>query len=278
MNRIADFYESNHLLVLIVLIVFLLLYILSIKNSNRNIVTMNRENEYKEYEEEELDQKIKTYSIVKLKYILTGEVITCDFAKNKSNKYKKPFINIKRIYFDNPLAVALFDKEMGDIIKYKNNEFDENYFYVEILNVNNSLSTDEERAMYENNDIKLNKDYELEEVGIPIINGTICNSKDDLIKLLKNWLETNENTIGDLDNFPRNTRWVELNLNGNNYFINADTRREGVLDFINNHENKYPWRVILNNRNSYNKVSNDENGNAIPYLYFYSEVIGQREI
>lgn len=278
MNRIAEFYESNHLLVFIVLIVLLLLYILSIKNSNRNIVTMNRENEYKEYKEEELDHKIETYSIVKLKYILTGEVITCDFAKNKSNKYKKPYINIKRIYFDNPLAVALFDKEMGDIIKYKNNEFDENYFYVEILNVNNSLSTDEERAMYENNDIKLNKDYELEKVGIPIINGTICNSKVDLIKLLKNWLETNENTIGDLDNFPRNTKWIFLYLNGNNYYINADTTREGILNFVKNHENNYPWVVIANNRNVYKKVSNDEKGNAINGLYFYSVTIGQREI
>ena len=117
MNRIAEFYESNHLLVLLVVLFIFGIYVLSTKNRIRNIVTMKSENEDKEDKIEIFDLKIETYSIVKLKYILTGEVVTCDFAKNKSNKYKKPSRNIKRIYIDNPLAVALFDKETGDIIK-----------------------------------------------------------------------------------------------------------------------------------------------------------------
>ena len=107
---------------------------------------------------------------------------------------------------------------------------------------------------------------------------TKCNTKDELIKLLENWLETNELTIGNGESLTGNTKWIFLNLNGSKYYINADTTREGILNFVKNHENNYPWVVIANNRNVYKKVSNDLNGKAIKGLYFYSVTIGQREI
>ncbi len=276
MNRIVDFYESNHLFILIIVIIAFCFYIFSMKNKVRSIVTMDSNNEENQ---EIFDIKIETYSIVKLKYILTGEVITCDFARNKSNIYKKPSRNIKRIYFDNPLAVAIFGKEAGDIIKYKENEIDDKDIYVEVINVNNTFFTEEEIAMYGNNDIKLQQDNELEEFRVPIINGTIINSKDNLIKLLNIWLEkTVEMTIGDIDNFPKYTKWISLNLNGNIYFINSDSSREGIKVFVKNHENNNSWKIILNRDSIFNKVSNDAAGKPIKGLYFYSEVIGQREI
>ena len=305
MNRIAEFYESNHLTVLLIVVIVFVLYILSIKN--RNIVTMNIENEDIKDKIQIFDRKIETYSIVKLKYILTGEVVTCDFAKNKYNKYKKPSRNIKRIYFDNPLAVALFDKEAGDIIKYKENELDEKDIYVEVLNVNNNFFTDEELEVFTRNNSEIingleNLNYEVKPtnkpeamkpnffeynstrlsfkkatidamddndiliinvmgaqnpdnngrfkmtknqiyqtfdnvinsvaynrdgnfnyhktpdkaqqfrvVAMPIVLGTICNSKNNLITLLKNWLETNENTIGDLDIYQKKHKMDLLN-------------------------------------------------------------------
>lgn len=49
------------------------------------------------------------------------------------------------------------------------------------------------------------------------------------------------------------------------------------MNFVKNHEKKYPWVVIANNRKVYKKVSNDINGNAIKGLYFYSKTIGERE-
>ena len=107
---------------------------------------------------------------------------------------------------------------------------------------------------------------------------TKCNTKDELIKLLENWLETNELTIGNGESLTGNTKWIFLNLNGSKYYINADTTREGILNFVKNHENNYPWMVIANNRNVYKKVSNDLNGKSIKGLYFYSVTIGQREI
>ena len=95
---------------------------------------------------------------------------------------------------------------------------------------------------------------------------------------MENWLETNELTIGNGESLTGNTKWIFLNLNGSKYYINADTTREGILNFVKNHENNYPWMVIANNRNVYKKVSNDLNGKSIIGLYFYSVTIGQREI
>ena len=107
---------------------------------------------------------------------------------------------------------------------------------------------------------------------------TKCNSKDDLIKLLKNWLETNEQTIGNGENKVGTEKWIFLTVSANNYYINADTTREGVEIFLNNHEENFPWKVITNNRGVFKKVSNDENGYPIPGLYFYSSQEGEREI
>lgn len=105
-----------------------------------------------------------------------------------------------------------------------------------------------------------------------------CNSKDQLITLLKDWLKTNEPTIGNGENKTGNTKWIFLNINENKYYINADSTREGILNFVNNHENNYPCVVITNNRGVYKKVSNDVNGKSIKGLYFYSDTIGKREI
>ncbi len=107
---------------------------------------------------------------------------------------------------------------------------------------------------------------------------TKCNSKEELITLLKNWLETNELTIGNGESLTGNTKWIFITINGNDYYINADTTREGVEVFVKNHENNNSWKIIANKNNIFNKVSNDQYGKAIKGLYFYSEAVGQREI
>lgn len=106
---------------------------------------------------------------------------------------------------------------------------------------------------------------------------TKCYSKDQLIILLKSWLTTNEKTIGNGKNKTGNTKWIYLYLNNMEFFINADTTREGVINFVENHEKNHPWVVIANKDNVYNKVSNDINRNAIKGLYFYSKNNGERE-
>ena len=107
---------------------------------------------------------------------------------------------------------------------------------------------------------------------------TKCNSKNELILVLKNWLKTNEQSIGNGENKTGHTKWIFLNLNGNKYYINADTTREGIMYFLENHENNYPWVVIANKNNVYNKVSNGKSENAIKGLYFYSVTYGKKVI
>lgn len=107
---------------------------------------------------------------------------------------------------------------------------------------------------------------------------TKCNSKDELITTLKNWLKTNENTIGNGEIKTGNTKIIFLKLNDNKYYINADTTREGIEVFVKNHEENNSWMIIQNNRGVHKKISNDINSKTIKGLYFYSESIGQREI
>ena len=109
--------------------------------------------------------------------------------------------------------------------------------------------------------------------------GTRCNSKDELIELLERWLEDPKNiTIGDLDNYPKNTEWLYLDIDNQSCFFNADTRRDGIKNLVKNHKNNNIWKVIKNSHGKLNKVSNEINFKAIPYLYLYTKNIGDREI
>jgi hypothetical protein len=269
MNRIAEFYESNHLLVLTIIIFLFGIYILLM--NKRNHYTLSSKSEIED-EEEKVNNKISTGSIFKVKYILTGEVITHQIIENKSSKPKNKS-EIIRINFKDPLAVSIFDKEIGDIIKLHENEI-----YLEVLDVDNSFFSEEEREFFENNDLNINEAGKLSKNSMTIKKGTTFFKKDDLIDLLKGWLETSEETIGDIVNYPKNTEWIILYLNDKKYYINADTRKEAIKDFVRNHENNNSWKVIANRNNVYNKVTNDLNGIAIKYLYFYADKIGRREI
>jgi hypothetical protein len=110
------------------------------------------------------------------------------------------------------------------------------------------------------------------------MNKTTCYSKTELITLLKEWLLSGEQNIGNGLSITGNTKWIKLKLDSDSFYINADTERIGVEVFIKNHELGYQWQVITNNRNNYKKVTNDENGLAIKYLYFYADKAGQRII
>ncbi len=140
MNRISELYESNHFLILVITIIAFSIYIKLLKKRNQNIEFSENENSWLE---EEYTETINTGSIVQLKYILTGKVVTLQVSENQSLKYKNKS-EIRRLHYKMPLAIALMEKSAGELIKFKLNETDENYIYVEILNVNNNLFTDEE--------------------------------------------------------------------------------------------------------------------------------------
>jgi hypothetical protein len=99
------------------------------------------------------------------------------------------------------------------------------------------------------------------------------NSIDELIDLLKEWkANSNSETIGDLFDRKSNPRpliWIKIN--NNLYKIHADTKRKGIIKFLQNHENNNQLTIISNRRGIFNKVTNDSNNNPISGLYFYAE-------
>lgn len=96
-------------------------------------------------------------------------------------------------------------------------------------------------------------------------------SKFQLIILLKQWLETSGNTIGEMHGRNSNPEpWLWVKIENHLYQINADSKRAGVQEFLNNETNKHSWLIIpTENSGNLTKVTNDINRNPIPYFYMY---------
>ena len=104
-------------------------------------------------------------------------------------------------------------------------------------------------------------------------NDNALNSREDLYSLLKLWKElTKGDTIGDIanDRINNNTKIVRLELKNSSFYINADTTREGVLEFLENQEND--WNVIMSNRGNLNKITNNEDESPIDGFYMYQVI------
>lgn len=97
-------------------------------------------------------------------------------------------------------------------------------------------------------------------------------SAEDLYKLLKLWKQlTNGDTIGDLTKYNKNTPIILLETNRSSYFINADTTRKGVAEFLVNREDD--WSTIMNSNGIKNKITNTINKESIEGFYMYKRSI-----
>jgi len=286
MNNLIEFYNNHHFLFLLSVIVFFIIYIS--KYSKKEYVTIPITNS-EDYID---DTKIKNGSVVKIKYILTNHIITIKIVDGtKSDLIGEA--EIKRINKKNPLAISLINKQIGDIVKFKIEENSPEFNYVEILDID---------FIYVEDNIKINHEMDVNQININSNNNEIMEqlidgnfiirmeennpltSKDDLIQLLQYWVDQTggpkENLgypIGDYDNFGK-TPWIYISLNNEYYFINADTNKKGVIEFLENHKNQNPWIIVANRNGVFNKVTNNKDGNSIKYLYFYAIVGRQNEI
>ena len=96
-------------------------------------------------------------------------------------------------------------------------------------------------------------------------------NKEDFFKILKCWLRySNSETIGDLTKMTGNTPLIHLEIGSNNYYLNADSKRTGVEEFLNNKDES--WKIILNEVGILNKITNRVDSEAIPYFYFYKVI------
>jgi hypothetical protein len=98
----------------------------------------------------------------------------------------------------------------------------------------------------------------------PMINEYSLSSKEELIDLLKCWkIISKANTIGDINSYTKNKRIVLLNIRENSYYINADTTRKGVEEFLKNKNN--PWKTPKNSCVITNKLDSE----TIKGFYMY---------
>jgi len=90
----------------------------------------------------------------------------------------------------------------------------------------------------------------------------------ELYSILEWWRKlSRSNTIGDLKLFTGNTAIIGIVINNKTYFINADTTRKGVNEFL---KNKNTALITINNNNGItNKVTNNPNMAAIEGFYMY---------
>jgi hypothetical protein len=97
-------------------------------------------------------------------------------------------------------------------------------------------------------------------------------SKEEFFNVLKAWRMYNANkgnTAIASENYGR-TPLLWLSLNGNYYYLNSDSKFNGVTEFYNNRKND--WKLISNTDGKRNKITNTPDETAIPGFYFYKSL------
>lgn len=98
-------------------------------------------------------------------------------------------------------------------------------------------------------------------------------NKEDFFKILKCWIRFSKSeTIGDLSKMIRRTPVLFLRIGSSTYYINADSKKTGVEEFVKNSEESESWRIIFNEDGVKNKITNRKDEEAIPGFYFYKEI------
>ena len=96
-------------------------------------------------------------------------------------------------------------------------------------------------------------------------------SKDDFYNVLKWWKKISKSdTISDLRGGSNNEPWIHVKIGEIQYYLNADTKRNGVIEFLNCKKNK--WVTIKNENGVQNKIVNSLDESPISGFYFYKRI------
>ena len=94
-------------------------------------------------------------------------------------------------------------------------------------------------------------------------------SKEELFQIFKVWIQFNKGKsskkIGG-DNHNQHP-CLHIEIQGNNYYINSDTKMDGVEEFFECRNNE--WKVIENDNGVRNKVTNHPLGESITNFFMY---------
>ena len=251
MNRIVDFYESNHLSIFAFFIIVAIVVIYNKNNKIKELISQVGKMKFKisDFETikfERISKTIKIGSLVRLKYVLTGEIRNIIISENENNKLKNNS-DIIRINYKSPLGIALMNMQESDIIKFKKSQLDEEEIYVVILDVNNGFDTNTEIVIIENNDFETQKNSEN-------IEKTVMNSKENIKQdhlnreeLFLSYFILDENWFG--QNKSITVTFNEGNYNGRIFKYEHD---EVYIGTIEHYQTLDCWR-------DYGRFSNSRN-------------------
>jgi hypothetical protein len=92
--------------------------------------------------------------------------------------------------------------------------------------------------------------------------------RDVFFKILSCWSIINKSEDSRIGNSDYGgTAHLKLEIGDKKYYLNSDTNRIGVREFLKNKENN--WRVIQNANGFVNVVTNKLDETSIPGFYFY---------
>jgi len=166
--------------------------------------------------------RIRIGSIVSIKYIAKDNIILYFISKYESGKIENQ-PNIKRLYYKSPLAVSLLDKEVGDIVKFRLKELDENDVKVEVLAINNEFIEDFDEEII-NNEVNIIMDLQNK------VERTFTTSKD-MSEGFKKWLSSGNNN------------------KGKDYAASTVTAYSNAINTLSDHYSKNETRVNIYNLN-----------------------------
>jgi len=105
----------------------------------------------------------------------------------------------------------------------------------------------------------------------PLTKSRAIESKDEFYRVLSWWAKLSKSeTIGDLSKMNKNTPLIRLKFGSSFYFINADTKKNGVRVFLSNKNDN--WHLIPNEDGKLNKITNRLNKSSIEGFYMYKEI------
>ena len=97
-------------------------------------------------------------------------------------------------------------------------------------------------------------------------------SKEEFFNILKVWRMYNRSKVGvsiGHESFGQSP-YLWLSIFGKEYYLNSDSKSQGVNEFYENKEND--WKIISNSKGVKNKITNKEDGKEIVGFYLYKSI------
>ena len=97
-------------------------------------------------------------------------------------------------------------------------------------------------------------------------------SKEEFFNILKVWRMYNRSKVGvsiGQESFGQSP-YLWLSIFGKEYYLNSDSKSQGVNEFYENKEND--WKIISNSKGVKNKITNKEDGKEIVGFYLYKSI------